>query len=305
MEGLSVSADGKRLVFRKRSAQFDVYVGRLQPDGRLQTPRRLTLDERNDYPMSWTSDRKAVIFASDRDGTNGIYRQALDQDQAEAIVTSPEIIGWPRVSPDGSWVLYSAFPEAGPASGRFMRVPISGGPPQLVMEPRAQASLSCSSRPSAECILYELTADQKQQVFWSFDPVRGRGHELFRITHDANTPLNGMLSPDGSRFAILKTDPHEGRIRLLALSGKVEREIEVKGWSNFSSLEWAADGKSLFVSCPGPLGATLLRVDLKGRVQPVWDVRGGQTWAIASPDGQYLAIAKQTVDRNAWMVENF
>jgi Tol biopolymer transport system component len=175
MEGLSVSAYGKKLVFRKKSAQFDVYVGRLQPDGRLETPRRLTLDERNDYPACWTPDSKAVIFASDRDGTNGIYKQALDQDQLEAMVTSPDIIGWPHVSPDGSWVLYRAFPEAGPASGRFMRVPISGGPPQLVMEPKSEASLSCASRPSAECILCELTADQKQEVFWTFNPGSGQG----------------------------------------------------------------------------------------------------------------------------------
>jgi hypothetical protein len=173
------------------------------------------------------------------------------------------------------------------------------------MEPKAEASLSCASRPSTECILCELTADQKQEVFWTFDPVRGRGHELFRITHDANTPLNGKLSPDGYRFAILKTDPHQGRIRLLSLSGKVEREIEVKGWTNFTTLEWAADGKSLFVSYSGPLGATLLRVDFNGRVQPLWNVRGDDTWAIASRNGQYLAIAKQTIDRNAWMVENF
>jgi hypothetical protein len=79
----------------------------------------------------------------------------------------------------------------------------------------------------------------------------------------------------------------------------------VKGWTNFTSVEWAADGKSLFVSYSGPLGTTLLRVDLNGRVQPLWNVRGDDTWAVASRNGQYLAIAKQTIDRNAWMVENF
>ena len=222
-----------------------------------------------------------------------------------------EIIGWPRVSPKSSWILNIAFPKAAPAWGQFMRVPISGGPPQLVMEPKNDASLSCPSPPSAECVLCELTADHKQDVVSSFDPVRGRGHELFRISHDAKTPINGMLtvgaslSPDGSLFAILKTDPHEGHIRILSLSGKIEREIEVKGWTNLASVEWAGDGKSLFLSNIGPLGAALLRVDLNGRVQLLWDVRGDQTWAIASPNGQYLAIAKETIDRNAWMVANF
>jgi hypothetical protein len=79
------------------------------------------------------------------------------------------------------------------------------------------------------------------------------------------------------------------------------------------SIDWAADGKSVFISHVGlldsplgPIGAVVLRVDLQGNVQPLWETRGGRyTWAIASPDGKYIAIRDPLSERNAWMVENF
>jgi hypothetical protein len=89
--------------------------------------------------------------------------------------------------------------------------------------------------------------------------------------------------------------------------------IPVKGWPNPFTIDWAADGKAVFISHPGlmespsgPIGTTLLRVDLHGNVQPLWETRGARyTWGIPSPDGKYLAIRGATTERNAWMIENF
>ena len=91
LAGPNASADCKRLVFSRVSAQTDVYVGDLEKGGaRLKTPpRRLTLDERNDRPSAWTPDSKAVLFISDRSGHYHIYKQAPDQDSAEPFVVIP------------------------------------------------------------------------------------------------------------------------------------------------------------------------------------------------------------------------
>jgi Tol biopolymer transport system component len=70
----NASTDGKRLALVKASSQADVYVAELQANGtRLKTPRRLTLDERNDWLRAWTPDSKAVVFMSDRNGPVDIY----------------------------------------------------------------------------------------------------------------------------------------------------------------------------------------------------------------------------------------
>ena len=79
---LSVTNDGRLLALRPRAPHNDVYVAELEAGGRsLGTPQRLTLDERQDFPYSWTSDSKAVFFASDRDGRSHIFKQAIDQTQ--------------------------------------------------------------------------------------------------------------------------------------------------------------------------------------------------------------------------------
>src|SRR5208282_3301503 len=59
MEGLSVAADTKRLLFESSTDQSHVYVGQLEADGTLGSPRRLTSDERYNTPYAWTSDSKA------------------------------------------------------------------------------------------------------------------------------------------------------------------------------------------------------------------------------------------------------
>ena len=89
--GLSASADGKRLVLLKTTYQSQVYLGELAAGGtRMKPPRRLTNDEAYDYPTAWTPDSKAVLFASNRNGTVGIFKQGISQETSEPVVTGPQ-----------------------------------------------------------------------------------------------------------------------------------------------------------------------------------------------------------------------
>jgi eukaryotic-like serine/threonine-protein kinase len=107
LSGLSASADGKRLVLQKATYQAQVYLGELAAGGtRMNPPRRLTNDEASDMPAAWTPDSKAVLFMSDRNGTWGIFKQGISQDTAEPVVTGPQDAYFPRLSPDGAWILY-------------------------------------------------------------------------------------------------------------------------------------------------------------------------------------------------------
>ena len=86
----TLTADGKRLAFLKWNFQSNVYVAELKAGGtKLTTPRRLTLDEHNDWPNAWTSDSRAVIFWSDRNGSNQVFKQNIDQQTAETVVAGP------------------------------------------------------------------------------------------------------------------------------------------------------------------------------------------------------------------------
>jgi Tol biopolymer transport system component/predicted Ser/Thr protein kinase len=302
------TADGKRLAFLKFNFQSNVYVAEVQAGGaRITTPRRLTLDERNDFPMTWTSDSRAVIFFSDRNGTNQIFKQNLDQQTAETVVAGPENAWMPRVSPDGKFILAVISPLGSSVpTGRIIRVPSGGGTPQLVMEVSRFYNYACARAPSELCFVGEVYDDARKVRIMAFDPLRGKPHEVLSLDVHPGSMFNWMPSPDGSRIVFINFSPLEGRIRLLSLKGEPERDIDVKGWTGFNSIDWAADGKSLFVSSQSPISSTLLHVDMEGHATPLWDQPGGwQTWAVAAPNGRELAIQGMTSASNVWMIENY
>jgi WD40-like Beta Propeller Repeat len=237
-DNFSLSSDGKRIAFQKTSGQADVYVGRRQAGGtRLESPRRLTLDEHDDSPSAWMPDSKAILFLSDRNGRVGIFKQPLDEELAEPVVVAPEDIYLARVSSDGSWILYMSL-----ANGRLLRVPISGGAPQLVLEAKGTMNFDCARAPSTLCMILERSVDLKEAIFASFDPVRGRGGELFRLPLEHGVGFQSALAPDGSGVAIVE---YLGKsIQLFSITGRHERDINPKGWSKLSNLDWDLDGKA-------------------------------------------------------------
>lgn len=312
----SSAANGRRLAYVKEGWQPDVYVARVEDNGtRLGTPRRLTLDERQDLPWSWTPDSKQVLFGSDRDGSFHLFRQAPDQTTPELLVGGSEESMLPRLTPDGKQIVYLQYHRAYDWSTvvRMMRIPVAGGPPQLVLETRGLTNEQCARLPSTLC-LYSV-AEEKRLVFMSFDPLRGNAQEVAHVDDDLPYSYNWTLSPDGSTLAIAKANKldivTQPVIRLLNLKdGKEngnERRIDLKDWSSVNSLDWKADGKGLWVSASTNAGTNaMLSVDLQGRVRPAWE----QTkmyigWAIPSPDGRYVALLQASGNSNVWMVEDF
>ena len=152
---LSSAADGRRLAYVKQSWQPDVYVARLEANGtKLQNPRLLTLDERQDLPWAWTPDSKQVIFGSDRDGAFHLFRQAPEQTTPELLVGGKEESMVPRLTPDGKEIVYLQFQPGfeGAEAVRMLRVPLTGGPPELVLEGRGLTNLQCARLPSTLCL---------------------------------------------------------------------------------------------------------------------------------------------------------
>src|SRR5215472_18706715 len=114
------------------------------------------------------------------------------------------------------------------------------------------------------------------------------------------------LSPDGTTFALSSRGEPEIHIRLLSLSGGLDREITVEGWPNLIGRSWSSDGKGLYCGSAAAQNRTLLYVDLNGKARVLWQVKGfGGILAIPSPDGRYLAIpGGDAINSNVWMVED-
>jgi Tol biopolymer transport system component len=313
VENLSSSTDGRRLAFVRRSWQAHAYVGQLSKDGTaMQPPRRLTFLEAQEWPLAWTADSKAVIINSDRNGQFEVFKQYLDQETAQLIATDSQRLYLPRLSPDGSWILYCVLPKSMGSSTpiRLMRVPMGGGLSDLVLVAHNFGDFHCAAAPATLCALNEKSADHRSLTVTAFDPVKGRGRVLMTIPTDpSDFDDDAVLSPDGTRFAYLRFGQPHGHIQLLSLEGRLEREITVKQWPGFTSLDWLPDGKAMYCGTYSAGRATLLQVDLDGNARVVWQHEGTHgasgIWGIPSPDGRYLAIMTEAMDSNLWMLENF
>jgi Tol biopolymer transport system component len=117
------------------------------------------------------------------------------------------------------------------------------------------------------------------------------------------------LSPDGHWIAsATKIGINQNTaIRLFSVADGTVQKITVASGAGLSNLDWAADGKSLWVtSFTTDDSWTLLNVDLQGKVRPIFkDERMRIGWAIPSPDGKRLAMWESSGSSNVWMLEDF
>jgi len=308
-EVINGTTDGKRLAVLRESIQADVYVGEWEPKGhRLKNPRRLTFDNRDDLPGAWTKDSRTVLFSSDRNGQLDIFRQALDQDIAEPLVTGPGDKHDPVLSPDGDLVLF--IQDVPQGKQRIMRVPLWGGPSEMVLEGGKSINrVACSRSPATRCVLGEESSERKQYIFTDFDPMKGKGRELARVILEQ--PVDNYfwsLTRDGSCLAFAQDlRGRERRIQILPLSGGEAREVVIKREIQMRSLDWTIDGNGFFVGSCAP-EAALFFVDMDGSVEILWQTErvweGGPS-GLPSPDGHHLAMRSWTSDGNIWMLESF
>jgi DNA-binding winged helix-turn-helix (wHTH) protein/Tol biopolymer transport system component len=312
---ITVNGEGNRVAVVRRALQADVYLAEMEGEGkRLSTPRRFTLDQRQDFPAAWTGDSKAVLFVSDRDGPLHIFKQGIDQTQPELLVGGKQDEWLPRLTPDGSSMLYLVSgTRAEPSDNdRLMRIPVSGGPSQLVLEGPGILNYQCAKLPSTVCLYGQV--DSEYYRFFVFDPSAGKGAELSaaRIKKE-NGPNSWNLSPDGKYLVTLPTqDPYkESELRILRLHDNVTRYIPVPEVKVIIGLDWAADSKSVWVggyTGRGSWGTRsgLVNVGLTGKVRTLLEgsnpeIMGGTP----SPDGRRLALGENTCSSNVWLLENF
>jgi eukaryotic-like serine/threonine-protein kinase len=311
--GLDATSDGKRLTFQKALWQGNVYVADLGRSGvLLGAPSRLTLSESQNVPVEWTADSKAILFNSNRNGQMQIFKQALQSDTAEIVEVGLPNSTLRALSPDGAWMLIEVSKNPESLVVDIRSVPLSGGPSRLVLTANNGVDniVRCAKSPSSLCAIAERSSSGKEIVFTAFDPQKGRTNELTRYATDPAAQYSWALSPDGTRIAIL--NPPEKRVHIFYLDRRMPDEIAVQNLDLGDALDWAADGKGLFIDNITQRGTELSYLDLHGNTHRIWEQRGIQraggilsTWGIASADGRHLAINGMNRSSNVWMLESF
>jgi Tol biopolymer transport system component len=283
--------------------------------GRFTPLRRLTLDDREDWPSAWTPDSKAVLFVSNRDGPYHIFSQAIDAKQPNLLVGGKDNLGSPQLTPDGLSTLYLVSPSSGKITDklRLMRAPLAGGPAALVLEEPGIGDYQCARLPSTVCIYSRI--ENGLQRFFTFDLAAGKLSELLAAKRPSdNGPGSAWsLSPDGKYLASPRSaNPQDASgIRILDVTTGKKRELQVPGLLLIMGVNWSPDSKSLWVG--GYMGRTaggarsgLAKLDLTGRVSALLGGSRMQIWfAVPSPDGRRLAVLAHTDSSNVSLLENF
>ena len=308
---LSVTADGTRAMVLKRSEQNSIFVGDLdQNTPRIFNTRRLTLDERTNYPHAWTADSRAVIFESNRNGNYDLFKQDIDRRTPETIVATPFDEVLPQLAPDGHTVLYATrrhenqrpyFYNSRPF--QLMRVSSSGGIPQEVELGEPLDEFVCALGPGTRCVL-RSTRPGKDRTYYELDAVKGKGRELAQIRWSYEILGDWAISPDGTQIAIPNHDGSDAQIRVVTFGARPddsrEREVILPGVSNLRGLIWTADGRGWFVSVDTTVGSQMLYARLDGQFKALGDIQG---WVVPSPDGHKVAFLNAILATNAWMID--
>lgn len=278
------------------SADFDERVGI------TNTPRRLTMDDRDDFPGCWTPDSKTVVFQSGRNGLSEDF-QNIDSDAPQPLVTGTGKADLPQITSDGRWVLYSQTPDSRLKGGtrthtRVMRVPIEGGlRREIVPDQRGWPIPRCT--PQHGCVLSEL-GDKSLNV-WLLDPLRGKGTLLA-----ASVCRSAGVAPDLTHAYIVEDSEPRNRIRLLSFHGEPSRDIVVANARFLHNLDWLSTGTGFFSVEFGFQRPTLMFITLDGRPRALRaPARIVVEAGIPSPDGKHLAIQAGTGLANLWMMTGF
>ena len=133
-----------------------------------------------------------------------------------------------------------------PNKRRLLRIPLSGGPSETVLTQTAPGQVQCAFSGARICVLSEEI--EKQVVFSSVDPLRGRLDELAKIDGGETW---WSLSPDGSRIALVENESDS--VRVLDLKDKQVQVIHpTPPQPGLQGPAWSADGKQLFLAAfPG------------------------------------------------------
>lgn len=126
LQEAQASADGKQVAFVIHGEVFTMPASGGDAVRITETPQR-------EEDTCWTPDGKALIFSSDRDGNQELYRADLKTREAKRITTTADTAeSGPRCSPDGKWVAYL---RGGNSQELCILSPDGGTPRVLVTDP--------------------------------------------------------------------------------------------------------------------------------------------------------------------------
>jgi Tol biopolymer transport system component len=252
---ISLSADGRHLVYATSTETANVYALRLLPGQTvsLSAARPVTSGKQTIEGLSVSHDGRWLTFDSDRAGNQDIWRVPLDgSGPAEQLTTTPEDEFQPDFSPDG---LRIAFHQTRSGSERDLYVmPATGGDAVLIKTPTPN-NLAPRWSPDGRGLVYNCPGEEPDAYcITTLGPDGKSAAASRRIISPVTRPIPGRnfglapvtsWSPDGA--SLVGWDG--ARFHLVSPEGEERKQLGASP-PEFAVyfIRWAPDARTIYAS---------------------------------------------------------
>lgn len=174
------SPDDRLLAYVRLQPQFDLSVLPLGSGGPAQ---HLTDDEFQERNPTWSPDGAQIYFFTDRSGSFEIWRVNPDGSDPQQLTDySEKTVGFPVISPDGSQLAYTVYPDA----TSFIQDLGSDDPPlplPLIQEPGLGFQPSSWSRDGSGIVGNPVSESGLEEGIYAYSVATGEYQMLAEVGH--------------------------------------------------------------------------------------------------------------------------
>lgn len=281
------------------------FIGRPQPETNTQTLRPLTTSpltsyDGNEQMPALSPDGTMVAFAWDGPGQDrpSIYVKQIGHDNPLQLTDLPGWCVYPRWLPDGHSL---AFVYADSGGSAIFTVPLLGGQPQLILQPRTEIMGMAWADAST---LYYADAEERGSPSHIYRRNLATGQDE-QLT-DAGPEIMDMvplLSPDGRTVSFLRRlRSGEEQIHLLNIATGQTRLL-TNELGRLEGLDWTGDSQSLVCSSRLNGNYTLWRVDVdSGQLRWVPVHGEWMFYPTVAYNSNRLAYQHRWFEKNVWRI---
>jgi Tol biopolymer transport system component len=298
---LSISADGRKLVYTRSSGQENLWLVEIPVSGGAAggvETRQLTSGTVEDTRPNLSPDGKTLAFARDFGDRSEIFVMSLAGGEAKPLTFLRSASWSPVWSPDGKQI---AFISDHQGEARIWLVDARGGTPRPFSADRpVQAVPGEIEWAPARSLLYQLPGNRN---FHWLDPETGAESPLIE-DDSVGWVFFPRVSPDGARVAVAWNRQDRG---IWVLSTEDRTQLHVSDVWAFPC-GWSADGEWIYALDYDHEPPRILAVPAEGGEArtvlelPFEDV---STVATMTPDGKSFVVTVREGRSDVWLVENF
>jgi Tol biopolymer transport system component len=238
MRGISWTLDGKIVYRSVAGGEPNVWI--MKADGSEQ--KQLTINTTQNFDPTVSPDGRYVVWAARRTANTNLWRMDLDGGNPKQITNG---VGeyLPSFTPDGKWILYTAYD---PVSGFWSvwKISSEGGTPSRLTEKESAVSVVSLDGQSFACNYQDQPGGAYKIAIVSI--AGGQPTKLFDIPGSFGRSL--QWSTDGRSLTYVETQRGISNLWSQPLTGGSPRQLTDFKEQRIFGFAWSRDGKQLAIS---------------------------------------------------------